>query len=134
MAGAIAAIKEKLQRHPELRFEQDTDFIKILPRDSQGFAVGLRELGGTITVYFEGWHEDFETVEEALDCFTMGLSDCARLRVLSRGGVDYNWRLEAWEDAAWVPYSTTGLLFFPFWRRKVARHLQNQVIKRCPVQ
>lgn len=127
MAGAIAAVKEKLRKYPDLSVEAGEGSIRILPRDDQGFAVEIRELGGTVSVYFEGWHESFERQEEALNCFAMGLSDSARLKVLSRGGIDYNWTLETRQGTEWVPDSTTGLLLFPFWREKVTRYLQNRI-------
>ena len=81
---------------------------------------------------FEGWHEHFERQEEALNCFAVGLSDSARLKVLSRGGVDYSWMLETRQENQWVPDSTTGLFFFPFWRKKVTRYLRNTLINGSP--
>jgi hypothetical protein len=77
----------------------------------------------------EGWHEALERADEALNCFAMGLSDQARLLVVSRGGFDCSWTLETRRDGAWVPDTTTGLLLFPFWRRRAARHLQNRLIE-----
>lgn len=76
-----------------------------------------------------GWHEEFERPEEALECFAFGLSDQTRLCVVSRGGFDHKWTLESWDGTAWVPDSTTGLLFFPFWRRSATRHLRNHLVK-----
>jgi hypothetical protein len=129
MAGAIAAIQEKLRKYPDLRSELGADFIEILPGDDRGFMVGLHDHGGTISVYSDGWHEDdFKDKEEALDCFALCLSDGARLKVLSRGGFDYCWTLEVREESEWVRYSTTALLFFPFWRRRVTRFLQNRLV------
>jgi hypothetical protein len=129
MAGVIATIQEKLQEHPELSVEHGERFIRVLPRDAQGFAVELHESGGNLVVSFDGWHEEFEHAEEALDCFAMGLSDGARLKVVSSGGLDCNWTLETRQGAEWAPYSTTGLLFFPYWKRKMTRYLQNRVIR-----
>ncbi len=78
----------------------------------------------------EGWHAHFDAtqIETALNCFAFGLSDTARLEVHSRGGRDYRWTLEVFEDGVWRPDSTTGLLFFRFWRMKTVRYLRNSMI------
>ena len=98
------------------------------PPGETSFTVGLSESREGYTVYFEGWHEDVGSEEEALNLFAMGLSDSTRLRVTSRGAKDHCWTVETREGDSWATGSTTGLLFFPFWRRKAVRYLQNAVL------
>jgi len=57
--------------------------------------------------------------------FMNGLSDAFRLRVTSRGGVDYWWSLEIREAGGWIGGSTVGLVRHPFWKKKITRYLQN---------
>jgi hypothetical protein len=54
----------------------------VHPRDRSGFTVGLRITPSGFTVYFEGWHEEFTSEDEALNCFAFGLSPKCRLRDL----------------------------------------------------
>jgi hypothetical protein len=124
---AIEAIRQKLQRHPELRYDAAPGSITIPPATPDGFPVSLHEQGDRYTVYFAGWHEEFSSEAEALDCFVFGLSEQCRLRVLSRGSFDYRWTVEHCRDGAWHADSQTGLFLFPFWRRRRERYLQNHV-------
>ena len=132
MSSPIRAIEEKLRKYPALRLERGANFICVLPEAADGFEVELREHGRTTTVFMEGWHEEFEEPDEALDTFAVGLSDHARLQVVSRGSVDCSWTLEIWEAPVWVRGSTTALIFVPFWRRSSKRYLQNRHIELTP--
>ena len=75
---------------------------------------------------FDGWHEHFDTEEEALNCFEFGLSGNCRLKVVYRGSFAHRWTLESKTDSGWREDSTTGLLVFPFWRRRRAVYLTNR--------
>ncbi len=61
-------LAEKLDEHG-IPYKRREDSIWVQPVDESGFAVGLHQDGGSFTVYFEGWHEEFETAEDALNCF-----------------------------------------------------------------
>ena len=125
----IEQIKERLRKYPEVKYEADASSIVVLPASSDGFAVGLDVNGSQFTVSFNGWHEDFTTEEEALECFAFGLSDECRLREHRRGNFPYRWAVESKQDGEWVTDSETGLAFFPFWRRTEVVYLRNQLIK-----
>jgi hypothetical protein len=129
MAGPLQVLEEKLRRYPALDVERGDGFIRACPQAEDGFRVELRVNGQAIAVFMEGWHEDFEHADEALECFALGLSDRVRLRVVSRGKLDCAWTLETLREGAWVPDSTTGLLLFPFWIRSAERYLQNRLVK-----
>jgi len=129
MPGPLQVIEEKLRKHPDLDVERGDGFICVRPQAADGFRVGLRDHGPSFTVFMEGWHEEFGQPEEALNCFAMGLSDQARLQVVSRGSLDCRWTLETRREGVWVPESTTGLLLFPFWTRRATRYLQNRLIE-----
>jgi hypothetical protein len=126
---AITAAVEKLRTRPEVQFEAGEGFARVLPADDQGFSVSIHSAGRRFTVSFSGWHEDFEQPEEALDCFFFGLSESCRLRVTFAGRFAYRWTLESRESGVWREDSTTGLLLFPFWRKRIVNHLQNHFIK-----
>src|SRR4029077_5919119 len=95
-----------------------------------GFKVGFDVAPGRYTVSFNGWHEDFDDVSEALDCFAYGLSDECRLKEYRRGNAAYRWAVEAKQKGQWVAHSETGLFLFPFWRRANVVYLQNSLISR----
>ncbi len=79
-------------------------------------------------VGYDAWHELFADPEHALECFAFGLSSTCRLRVHSRGSFEYKWTVEVKHGEAWVEDSTTGLIFYPFWRREQIRYRCNTVI------
>ena len=126
--SAIACIVEKLKKYPELSFKLEANTIAVKPADADGFAVWLSERDGGYTVGFDGWHEEFENEEAALNCFAFGLSGKCRLKVDYRGSFPYRWTVEAAVEEGWATDSTTGLLIFPFWRRRRTVHRQNRVL------
>jgi hypothetical protein len=129
-ASPLEAIREKLRRYPQLAVVDAGDAITVKAQTPDGFDVSFHADGDEYTVRMAGWHAHFELSqrETALNCFAFGLSDSARLEVHARGGKDYLWTLESIEDDGWRPDSTTGLLFYPFWRRKSVRYLRNAAI------
>lgn len=82
------------------------------------------------TVFFNGWHEDFESPEEASNVFALGLSDECRLREYRRGEFAYKWTVESLEEGKWEEQSTTGLFIFPFWRTRRLHYLQNKLLSQ----
>ncbi len=129
-SSPLDAVREKLRKYPQLSVMDEGDSITVEAQTPEGFAVSFHSSDGEYTVCMEGWHAHFDAtqIETALNCFAFGLSDSARLEVHSRGGKDYRWTLEAFEDGVWRTDSTTGLLFSAFWRRKTVRYLRNAVI------
>lgn len=69
-----------------------------------GFDVSFFDAGDEYAVSFDGWHQRFErsNIKSALGCFGFGLSGKCRQRVSSRGGFDYKWTLETFEDGNWI--------------------------------
>lgn len=129
-SSPLDAIREKLRKYPQLSVVDTVDSITVKALTPEGFAVSFHSGDGEYTVAMEGWHAHFDAtqIETALNCFAFGLSDTSRLEVRSRGGKDYRWTLEVFEDGAWRQDSTTGLLFFRLWRKKTVRYLRNAVI------
>jgi hypothetical protein len=125
---AIDRIRERAREFPQLVLTERAGWIELKPPGADSFSVGLAEDDHGYTVYFEGWHERAQSEDEALDLFAMGLSDHARLKVTSRGTTDHCWTLETRDGDGWKRGSTTGLVFFPFWRRRKVRYLQNHII------
>ena len=125
----IEKIESRLSNYPDVRYESNVSSITVYPAAADGFSVMLTQnLGNGYTVSFEGWHEDFEDAEEAMNVFALGLSDECRLREYRRGRFPYKWTLESWEDGEWVEQSTTGLFLFPFWMKSQVRYLQNKLL------
>lgn len=126
---AIERLIEKLEDYPALHYRTTNTSIEVEPTSENGFAVDLCENGNHFTVGFGGWHEEFDSESEALNCFLFGLSDQCRLRVDLRGNFEYRWTVESQTDSVWHADSTTGLLFFPFWRRPRTVYRQNGILK-----
>jgi len=128
----IEVIKEKLKKYPSLRFTEDKNSITVhTPNKETGFDVSLYIDTGsysTYTIAFGNWHNEFDTVDEALNMFAFGLSNECRLRELRKGNTIYKWVVESLVDGNWVKSYTTGLLIFPFWRKTTESVFQNNVI------
>lgn len=128
MSMAISLIKEKLRKYPDVAYVTHDGFLEIPAQNSAGFRVWIQEHNDGCTVGFDGWHEEFRDMDSALNCFAFGLSTACRLKVFRRGNVDYKWQVLHQVDGQWVADSETGLLFFPFWRPREVRELQNDII------
>ena len=126
--NAIQKIKTKLSAHPDVQYSESADGIEVHPRDQSGFTVGLRITPSRFTVNFEGWHEEFTSEDEALDCFAFGLSPKCRLVIVLRGDTETKWVVEGFENGVWTPDSETGLLLQPFWRPARVEYRQNRVL------
>ena len=129
----LEEIVAKLRDYPEVRYIVAPDSITVYPLRDDGFEVSLHiEEQAPIlnlTVFFNGWHEEFSNADDALNCFAMGLTKDCRLKEWSRGEKAYKWSLEILQGGEWETYSTTALFFAPYWRTKNERYLQNDLVK-----
>jgi hypothetical protein len=126
----IDEIRRRLDKYPAVKYEIQDRSIGVKSQSEEGFTVWLiLNSDDTYTVFFEGWHENFDHEEEALEIFAFGLSDECRLKEYRRAGFAYRWTVELWVDGKWCEHSTTGLLLFPFWKKPVVRYLKNNVIR-----
>jgi hypothetical protein len=126
--NVIEEVKTRLSKYPDTRYSETPESIEIHPANDSGFSVGLMVSGGRYTVWFEGWHEEFESSAEALNCFAFGLSEACRLAVTYRGETAVKWVVESRRDGTWVADSEVGLLVAPFWRRATVTRKQNHLI------
>jgi len=125
LMGPVQLLKQALTDRA-IPFLEEPSSITVKAKSPSGFDVSLHE-GEETAVYFEGWHDHFGVPEEAVQCFLFGLSSKCRIRVTERGGKAHSWVLETLREDQWVAYSTTGLLFFQFWRAPKVRYLQNGI-------
>ena len=126
--NSLQKIEEILKQYPDAQYKVGLNSIVVVPSEN-GFEVGIELDSNSASVHFDGWHEEFEEDEEAIDCFAFGLSDACRLRILQRGKTDFKWIVESKENNEWKKDSETGLFFFPFWLPMKERILQNHLFK-----
>ena len=126
--GLLDVVKAKLAAYPSITYEADDRSIAVPPASPEGFTVSLELEGPGCIVFYEGWHQHFESEEEALNCFGLGLTSACRLRVYRRGGRAYRWTMQYLKEGRWWFGGTVGLLFFPFWRRREVVVLRNDRI------
>lgn len=119
-------IKTRMERYPYVALVEEAHGLSVTP--DNGFTVWIASNDNYFSVGFDGWHEHFEAAEEALKFFAWGLSDRCRLKIVSRGRTQCKWVTESLEDGEWVEVSTTGLFFFPFWRKAEVTYKQNHLI------
>ena len=125
---AIKIISARLQKYADAKYEIGINRISVFPDSRNGFQVNLITFGKRYLVQFNGWHETFTDVEEAMNCFVFGLSDKCRLRECRRLGIAYKWTVEHRVGDKWKQDSTTGLFLYPFWGSLETRYLQNWLI------
>jgi hypothetical protein len=121
---AIDAIVLKLSGYPGLRFGKLGNRLEIDPPNPGGFPLSFAEEGNGFTVSFGSNHWHFQEEAEALDYLAFGLSGKCRLREISRGR-PYKWFVEQKAGDGWQVMRETGLIFFPFWRKKTEAVYQN---------
>lgn len=126
--NAIEEIKGKLQKYPDTRYEFGASHIRVLPASENGFSVELRTTRNHYTIQYNGWHETFTDLEEAMNCFAFGLSTECRLKEYRRSRVAHKWTVEYREADRWIEDSTTGILVYPFWGKRQIRYLQNNLV------
>ncbi|HEY1421779.1 MAG TPA: hypothetical protein VGG90_13855 [Candidatus Dormibacteraeota bacterium] len=126
---AIDQLVAKLARYPEAEITRAESSISIRPPRNAGFTIDLHVDADHYSVFFDGgWHEEFETEEEALNCVGFGLSSSCRLTVTYRGSTPCRWAVQSREGGDWKTDSVTGLLIFPFWRRPRIAFKQNDLV------
>jgi hypothetical protein len=121
---------QKLRQHPDLRCQQSENELTIDCPNDGGFSISIRRNSDEYMVYFGNWHGHFDTLEEAVAFVNFGLSDCCHVREFRRGDVPYWWVIERRVEGKWLRVQTTGVLVFPFWRKKKEVILQNRVFNR----
>ena len=122
-------INNKLKDVPGIDIEKGDVCFSVIPKTPEGFTVSLHIDEEEFTVsYGDGWHGHFSSEKEAVNCFYFGLSNKCRVKVLQRGNLTYKWIVEYIDEGIWNFESGTGLLFFPFWRKKEITILQNNVL------
>jgi hypothetical protein len=126
--NAIDSIKMKLAKYPGVSYSETLTSIEVRPGNDTGFTVSLYVHNNGATVHFDGWHETFDAEDDALNCFAFGLSEECRLQVVYRGSMPTRRVVESLRDGSWVPDTETGLILFPFWRRKRVVYRQNHLL------
>jgi hypothetical protein len=127
--SAIKIIKDKLEKYPQLKYQVERNKISVEPLSSDGFSIWLIENNPGFTVGYDGWHEEVESKDEALNCFAFGLTDKCRLKVVMRGNTPCSWTLQSKVGNEWQDDSETGLFFVPFWRSKKIVYLSNPIVE-----
>jgi hypothetical protein len=127
--NVIEQLIEVLKRNPQVRHEFRADAIRALAPDSSGYEVALlMHAQDYYTVYLATWRMEFTDQNSAIGTFLAGLSECYRLKVASRGNLDYRWTIQYREGDGWRNGSTVGLFRYKFWRRRQIRYLQNRLL------
>ena len=128
MTDIFEKIRAKAEKNPELSCIIKDSTLSIHPSDPKGFTVWIAVNAQVFTVGFDGWHEEFQDENEALNCFAFGLSDQCRLKVVKRGDAETAWIVESRDGDDWREDSTTGLFIVPFWKKKSIEYRQNKTI------
>jgi len=125
----LERIRKKLSRCPEIVCKiEDGYSLTISTSSENGFEiVVIVDSRNYFTVHFDGWHEPFTKEEDVLNCVCFGLTNQCRLKVVKRGRMECSWTLEYKDGDKWCEDATTGLLFVPFWRKKIIEYRQNNI-------
>jgi len=128
MTEFLEILRPKLEYYGPVHLVEKKDgSVEIAPADESGFNVCAASADEGITVGYERWHwhEDFESDDEAMNCFMSGVFGESRLAVKKRGNFAHSWTAEVLTDGRWIPFSETAYFFFPFWRKSTILYLRN---------
>jgi hypothetical protein len=137
MAGSVTRkfdeLVETLRKTAGHRLVVTRSGIRIRATSKNGFDVQVRRsVGGEYTVRFGGWKCHAGRPEAVYDLLLMAFSSSCRLRVDSKGDVDYCWTVEVERDMQWEPAHSTRKLFYRFWGEHAVRYLNNEPILELP--
>lgn len=119
---------EKLKSCNHAQYETGQHFIRIFPTARLGFSVMIEWIWDThFTVFLDGWHQDFDSYEEAVSCFVRAVAGGYRLKARRKGGSPFRWTVEYWDGSRWVEHSTMTNLFYPFWKPTTTNYLRNDL-------
>ena len=119
---------QKLNDCGQVRYEAGAYFIRTLAITPEGFPVKIEWIWDThFVVFLDGWHQDFDSYEQAVRCFTLAATGHYRLKTASKGSFHFRWTLEYWDGSGWVEDSTITDLFYPFWKPTTTNYLRNDL-------
>lgn len=121
----IQRLQERLARYPALRFRTTAVSVHVEAPHEDGFSVSFHSSSPGYVVSYDGWHERFDSADQALECFAFAYSGQCRLAITYRGRVAVKWVREHLSDGDWRADSEVGLLLVPFWLRPRVVHRQN---------
>jgi hypothetical protein len=127
-SDARLRMEEWLTRR-RVAYRSSREHIEVPALSGDGFTVGLRCGDGVFTVFFDVWHEHFDTEQDALNWFAFGLSDACRLQVEYRGQTAVTWTVQSRDRTGWANIGEVGLLLVPFWRPTHIVYRQNRVLE-----
>ena len=131
----IDEILNFLEKCPQIQFERGEDSVRVHPTTPEGFEVVIEQIWEShYSVSYSGWHEDYHTLEEALGCFFLGLSNRCRLKVQSKDGNAFRWTVEHWNDPSWRERSTKASWSHRFFKPTVTTYLQNDLLPESVLQ
>jgi hypothetical protein len=121
-------IQDRLSRYAGYSVKWVENGATVLCTNHDAFPVSIEQQGTAFRVSLSGWHEHFQSLHEALDCFAFALSEACRLKVVRRGTMECTWTVQSRINGEWIDDSTTGLLFVPFWRSKAVVFQRNLLL------
>ena len=129
----LGELEAKLVNHNALKWQKTETSLRIEAIDYTGFAVTLYKTddGWGVALGEHGFHDHFDQADDdPLEFVAWCYSGSSRLREIRYGSVVGRTILEIAIDEEWHKVSTTGLIFFPFWRKPTQRILQNPTLIR----
>ena len=131
----VSEVVGLLKKYPQINYERRDDSVLVPPATPEGFAVTIEQIWeGHFAVSYGGWQKDFDILEEAVDCFLMGLSNRCRLKVESKGSKPVRWTLEQLEEQNWREVSSRGSWSARLFKQPEVSYLQNDLLAPRDVQ
>jgi len=125
----LEAVRGFLSEHPDIPFLEEAEQITVRPTGETGFEVSITDYVSGGRVHYNLWHEEFEDPKNALKCFRLGLSERCRIIETRFGRDACKVKAEWFDEGKWHDLGTTGLMLFPFWKRKTVVTLQNHFLR-----
>lgn len=127
-------IQAILNNYPSITYKYESDTIEIPNQTENGFSIFCYinpDDNSEYTLQYDNWHEHFSTEteeERLLWWFLFGLTDKCQLQVKYAGTFEYLWSVYEFQNNKWNHCFSTGLIFFPFWKKRTVKIFQNNLI------
>lgn len=134
MSDIIEEILQKLEGYIGIDIDVTDAHVSVRCQNENSFTVALSKENSGYQVNFDGWHEHFSDKAEALNCFSFGLSEECRLKVITNGKLESSWTVQYLRNENWVDDSKTSLIFYPFWHKAIIEYRQNRLSRKTLIK
>lgn len=130
----IKDLKEKFIEYPEIKYEENANYFRILKNDENGFDVIIHfdEFEYTLVLGRFHWHYEFSEKERMFTNIGLSLAGISRIEEHITNGKPHKWIFQVRDkEGNWQNHGTTGRLnlnFLKLFIKEETKYYQNSMI------